>query len=123
MSEELAKYLSKAGRIQLNQISEEFELETIDRIQTEVFQRYQKTKDEIILKKLQEKGFDSLLDRPSSSRFKRLIVEVSGSTERIYADDGTDNGVLIVGFKRSCTHERKGDKIEFTHTYEVFENE
>lgn len=72
-----------------------------------------KKKEEIIKQKFAEKGFSHLLDGLDKRRFKRIVVESNADCEKYYADNGTDDGVLIVTFFRQYNKFTKGDSGEF----------
>jgi hypothetical protein len=59
----------------------------------------QAKKEAVIREKFAEKGFAHLLENLEAKRFKRVVIEQSGDCEKWYADNGTDEGVLIVTFK------------------------
>lgn len=55
-------------------------------------------KEQVIKDKFTEKGFANLLENLSKNRFERIRVERCCDREEWYADNGTDEGVLIVTF-------------------------
>lgn len=56
-------------------------------------------KEAVIREKFAEKGFAHLLENSEAKRFKRVVIEKWDDCEKWYADNGTDEGVLIVTFK------------------------
>ena len=58
----------------------------------------QRKKDQIIIAKFEEKGFSHLLATIENKRFKRILIERHPDCEKWFADNGTDEGVLIVTF-------------------------
>jgi len=56
-------------------------------------------KDELIKERLIEKGFEHILSDSPTRRFKRIVVEKHPDYEHWYADNGTEEGVLIISFK------------------------
>lgn len=62
------------------------------------WQELAKKKEEILIQKLKEKGFDHLLEGIETRRFKRITCETSPTEETFFADDGTDEGCRIVTF-------------------------
>lgn len=73
---------------------------TITNLHRRISKDLQEKKEAIIKQKFKEKGFAHLLENlDSSKRFKRVVIEISPDCERWYADDGTDEGVLILTIK------------------------
>ena len=70
----------------------------MESILTDFSHQIQAKKDKIVRDRFAEKGFAHLLENIEKSRFKRVVVESEGGFERWFADDGTENGVLIVTF-------------------------
>ena len=68
-------------------------------IMNEIIAELQAKKEAVIREKFAEKGFAHLLENLEAKRFKRVVIEKSGDCEKWYADNGTDEGVLIVTFK------------------------
>lgn len=60
--------------------------------------KIQANKEQIIKAKFAENGFAHLLENIENKRFKKVVCERSGIYEKWYADNGTDEGVLIVTF-------------------------
>lgn len=68
-------------------------------IMNEIIAELQAKKEAVIREKFAEKGFAHLLENLEAKRFKRVVIEKSSDCEKWYADNGTDEGVLIVTFK------------------------
>lgn len=62
---------------------------------------FKEKKDSIIKQKLEEKGLSHLLVDIKNQRFKRIAIEQCGNLEKWYADNGTNEGLLIVTFDTS----------------------
>lgn len=75
----------------------------------EISKQLQLKKEDIIKEKIKEKGFSHLLDDIDKKRFKKILVENYEDCEKWYADDGSNEGVLIVTFLK--------------HTHETFSND
>ena len=74
------------------------EMTYIDEMMEKHLESLMKKKEQIIRDKFTEKGFSHLLENLETKRFKRILVENLDNCEKYYADDGSDNGVLIVTF-------------------------
>jgi malate synthase len=67
-------------------------------IMDKVIRDLESKKEQVIKDKFAEKGFAHLLENLAKSRFKKVAVEQWSDREEWYADNGTDEGVLIVTF-------------------------
>jgi len=74
------------------------EMTHFDEMMEKHLESLMKKKEQIIRDKFTEKGFSHLLENLETKRFKRILVENLDNCEKYYADDGSDNGVLIVTF-------------------------
>lgn len=77
-------------------------------------------KEAIIKMKFKEKGFGYLLMDIEKKRFKRIIIEKHPDCEKYYADNGTDEGLLIVTFKNmdsTLSNDLNSYKIESSIQY------
>jgi hypothetical protein len=72
----------------------------------------QQRKEAILKQRFEAEGYLHLLEGLDKQRFKRVLLEVSGDEERWFADNGTDEGVLVVTIvtKISYTY---GEKLTF----------
>ncbi len=75
-------------------------------------------KNLIIKQKFAEKGYGHLLEIRENKRFKRIAVEISDGYEKWYADDGTDDGLLIVTFSELGVTYKEND--DYSIIYEQF---
>lgn len=91
----------------------------IEQIQNTIRMDIQAKKDKIIKDKFAEKGFAHLLENLETKRFKRVLVEQSNECEKWYADNGTDEGVLIVTFLTPIPTLKDSPENEFTITAEI----
>jgi hypothetical protein len=57
-------------------------------------------KDALIKQRLIAKGLERYITDSPKRRFKRMMVEQHPEWEHWYADDGTEDGVLIISFER-----------------------
>lgn len=55
-----------------------------------------KSFEDIVIAKIIEKGYGHYLNQNPNARFSRIIDVVQGDYNRIYVDDGTDDGLLVV---------------------------
>ena len=71
-------------------------------IQNELFEKIvlgiKEKKEAIIVDRLRNVNLLHLIKNIENQRFKRLICEKEGNEERWYADNGTDDGLLLVVF-------------------------
>lgn len=55
-----------------------------------------KSFEDIITSKIIEKGYGHYLNQNPNARFSRIIHVIQGDYNRIYVDDGTNDGLLVV---------------------------
>jgi len=71
-------------------------------IMADVTDRFKKElmakKNDVIKSRFTEKGFGHLLIDIEGKRFKRVVVEQYPDCEKWYADNGTDEGILVITF-------------------------
>lgn len=67
-------------------------------ITNHILRELQTKKEQVVKDKFSEKGFAHLLENIDKRRFKKVAIEHFEDCEKWYADDGTDEGVLIVTF-------------------------
>lgn len=81
-------------------------------ITEDLAKQIQDRKDAIIRQRFEAEGYLHLLEGLHKQRFKRVLVEVSGDEERWFADNGINDGLLIVTIvtKISYTY---GEKFTF----------
>jgi len=88
-------------------------------IMNNVVRELQAKKEQIIKDKFAEKGFAYLLENMEKRRFKKVIVEKWDDCEKWYADNGTDEGTLIVTFLNPTPQFTNNIEREFKMTMEI----
>lgn len=91
----------------------------MDEIMNKVVRELQAKKEQVIKDKFAEKGFAHLLENIEKRRFKKVVVEHWEDCEKWFADDGTDEGLLIVTFLNSEPLFTKNPDREFKMTTEI----
>lgn len=64
-----------------------------------LFEHLFKKKEELIKLKLIEKGFGHLIEGLKTRRFPKICCVIQGQWELYFADDNSDEGTFIIGFK------------------------
>lgn len=85
----------------------------LDVLMASHWQELAKKKEDILIKRLKEKGFEYLLKGIETRRFKRINVEISETEEKIYVDNGTEEGLLIITFVKPEINFPISDKGNF----------
>lgn len=83
------------------------------------FRELEAKKEQVIKDKFAEKGFAHLLEDVEKRRFKRVVVEQFDDCEKWWADDGTEQGVLIVTFLNSAPQFSNNIDRDFKITAEI----
>src|SRR3990167_4760294 len=73
-----------------------------------------------VVRELQaKKGFAHLLENIETRRFKKVVVEKYDDCEKWWADNGTDEGILIVTFLNPAPQFTNNIDREFKMTTEI----
>lgn len=85
----------------------------LDKLSEDLYEK----KEELLKQKLTEKGFGHLIERLKTRRFPKICCIRQGEWELYFADDDTDEGAFIIGFK-DVTNEpiSKDGKYSITST-------
>jgi uncharacterized protein YegJ (DUF2314 family) len=88
-------------------------------IANNVVRELQAKKEQVIKAKFAEKGFGHLLENIETRRFKKVVVERYDNCEEWWADNGTEEGILIVTFFNSPPQFTNNIGQEFKMTTEI----
>ncbi len=70
-------------------------------IYEKILKEQSQKKEEIVRKRLKDLGIEFDLEEEKRRRFKRLIIETNHSSETLYFNDGSEEGIRVVTFTRS----------------------
>ena len=88
-------------------------------IMNNVVRELQAKKEQVIKDKFAEKGFAHLLENIETRRFKKVVVEKYDNCEKWWADNGTNEGILIVTFLNPAPQFTNDIEREFKMTTEI----
>lgn len=71
----------------------------VNKLYSEIATSLSKKKEDLIRVKLIEKGFGHLIDGLKTRRFPKICCVRQGQWELYFADDNSDEGAFIIGFK------------------------
>lgn len=79
-----------------NMITEDTFTGLLNQFKDQLINELAKSFEDIVTAKIIEKGYGHYLNQNPNARFSRIMHVIDGDYNRIYVDDSSDNGLLVV---------------------------